>query len=51
MFVFIGMALFLTTFVTAREAVHREVAQVSFKQTMQTVTKNGPLGPPVRRRA
>ena len=42
-FVFIGMALFLTTFATSREAVHREVAQVSFKQTMQTVTKNGPL--------
>ena len=42
-FVFIGMALFLTTFATSREAVHREVAKVSFKQTMQTVTKNGPL--------
>jgi glucuronide carrier protein len=42
-FVFIGMALFLTTFLTARETVYREVPQVSFKQTIQTMTKNGPL--------
>jgi glucuronide carrier protein len=42
-FVFVGMALFLTTFATAREAVHREVAHVTLKQTIQTVTKNGPL--------
>jgi cytidylate kinase/MFS family permease len=33
----------MTTFLTAKEVVEREVAQVSFKQTIQTVTKNGPL--------
>ena len=43
MFVFIGMAFFLTTFFTAKEVVERDVARVSFKQTIQTVTKNGPL--------
>jgi glucuronide carrier protein len=42
-FLVIGTALFMTTFVTAKETVVREVAQVSFKQTIQTVTKNGPL--------
>jgi glucuronide carrier protein len=42
-FVFIGMALFMTTFLTAKEVVHRDVARVSFRQTIQTVTKNGPL--------
>lgn len=42
-FLVIGTILFMTTFVTARETVIREVAQVSFKQTIQTVTKNGPL--------
>jgi glucuronide carrier protein len=39
----IGMALFMTTFLTSRETVQREVPRVSFKQTIQTVTKNGPL--------
>jgi glucuronide carrier protein len=42
-FLVIGTALFMITFVTARETVIREVAQVSFKQTIETVTKNGPL--------
>ena len=42
-FVLIGMALFMTTFFTAKEVVQRDVARVSFKQTMQTVAKNGPL--------
>ena len=42
-FVFIGMALFMTTFLTSKEVVEREVPRVSFKQTIQTVTKNGPL--------
>jgi glucuronide carrier protein len=42
-FVLVGMALFMTTFFTAKEVVSREVARVSFRQTIQTVTKNGPL--------
>ena len=42
-FVVIGTVLFTIVFVTARETVVREVAQVSLKQTLQTVTKNGPL--------
>ena len=42
-FLIIGAALFLTTFLTARETVYREVAKVSFKQTVQTVRKNKPL--------
>lgn len=39
----IGTALFATTFLTSRETVVRDVAQVSLKQTIQTVTQNGPL--------
>jgi glucuronide carrier protein len=42
-FVVIGTALFATTFLTSRETVVRDVAQVSLKQTIQTVTQNGPL--------
>jgi glucuronide carrier protein len=42
-FVFIGMAFFMTTFFTAKEVVEREVPQVSVKQTIQTIGKNGPL--------
>jgi glucuronide carrier protein len=42
-FLVLGTILFLITFLTARETVIREVAHVSFKQTIQTVTKNGPL--------
>ena len=37
------MAFFMTTFFTAKEVVERDVPRVSFKQTIQTVTKNGPL--------
>lgn len=42
-FVFIGMAFFLTTFFTAKEVVHREVAKVSLRETFTTVRHNGPL--------
>ena len=42
-FLVIGAILFFITFATARETVIRDVAQVSLKQTLQTVTKNGPL--------
>ena len=42
-FLVIGAILFFTTFATARETVVRDVAQVSLRQTIQTVTKNGPL--------
>lgn len=43
MFVFVGMAFFMTTFFTAKETVFREVAQVSLKDTLATVKQNGPL--------
>ena len=42
-FLVIGTILFTITFVTARETVVRDVAQVSLKQTLQTVRQNGPL--------
>src|SRR5215212_3611869 len=42
-FLVIGSILFFITFATARETVVREVPQVSLRQTIQTVTKNGPL--------
>ena len=42
-FLVLGTILFFITFATARETVIREVAQVSLRQTIQTVTKNGPL--------
>ncbi len=42
-FVVVGMAFFMTLFFTSKEVVHREVAKVTIKQTVQTVTKNGPL--------
>jgi glucuronide carrier protein len=42
-FLVLGTALFMTTFLTAKETVYREVAKVSLRQTIQTVTKNGPL--------
>ena len=42
-FLVVGTALFLITFLTARETVIRDVAQVSLKQTLQTVRQNGPL--------
>jgi glucuronide carrier protein len=42
-FLVIGTILFMITFLTARETVIRDVAQVSLKQTLQTVRQNGPL--------
>jgi glucuronide carrier protein len=42
-FVVIGYPLFLILFATARENVQRDVAQVSFKQTIATVRQNRPL--------
>ncbi len=42
-FLVVGTALFLITFLTARETVIRDVTQVSLKQTLQTVRQNGPL--------
>jgi glucuronide carrier protein len=42
-FLVLGTALFMTTFLTARETVFREVPKVSLRQTMQTVRQNGPL--------
>ena len=42
-FLVIGAILFMITFLTARETVIRDVAQVSLKQTLQTVRQNGPL--------
>ena len=42
-FLVVGTVLFLITFLTARETVVRDVAQVSLKQTLQTVRQNGPL--------
>ena len=44
-FLVIGPILFFITFATARETVVREVPQVSLRQTIQTVTKNGPAAP------
>jgi glucuronide carrier protein len=41
--VFVGMALFMTTFLTSKETVYREVAKVSLRQTLRTVGQNGPL--------
>lgn len=42
-FLLVGTALFATTFLTSKETVHREVERVTFKQTVQTVRRNGPL--------
>jgi glucuronide carrier protein len=42
-FLVIGMAMFMTTFLTSRETVHREVERVSFRQTITTLRQNGPL--------
>ncbi|MFD1505338.1 MFS transporter [Georgenia yuyongxinii] len=42
-FLVVGMVMFMTTFVTSRETVYREVAKVSFKETIQTLRHNGPL--------
>jgi Na+/melibiose symporter-like transporter len=42
-FLVMGTILFMITFLTARETVIRDVAQVSLKQSLQTVRQNGPL--------
>ncbi|WP_448072397.1 glycoside-pentoside-hexuronide (GPH):cation symporter [Georgenia yuyongxinii] len=42
-FLVIGMGMYMTTFVTSKETVYREVAKVSFKETIQTLRRNGPL--------
>jgi glucuronide carrier protein len=42
-FVVLGLALYLFTFFTAKETVTREVAHVSFRQTVRTLRHNGPL--------
>ncbi|HVI37912.1 MAG TPA: glucuronide transporter, partial [Gaiellales bacterium] len=42
-FVVLGLALYLFTFFTARETVPRQVAQVTFKQTVQALRHNRPL--------
>jgi glucuronide carrier protein len=42
-FVVVGYPLYLFLFATARENVQRDVAQVSFRQTMATVRQNRPL--------
>jgi glucuronide carrier protein len=43
LFVVIGFGLYLTLFKTARENVVRDVAQVSLKQSFQTLRSNRPL--------
>jgi glucuronide carrier protein len=42
-FVVLGYPLYLFLFATARENVQRDVAQVSFRQTIATVRQNRPL--------
>ena len=42
-FVLIGMAFFMFTFLTAKESVFREVPKVSLRDTWNTVRHNGPL--------
>jgi glucuronide carrier protein len=42
-FVVLGLALYLFTFFTAEETVARDVAQVSFRQTVQALRHNRPL--------
>jgi glucuronide carrier protein len=42
-FVVIGAALYLFTFLTAKERVHRAVPNVTFKQSMDTLKGNRPL--------
>ena len=42
-FVVVGVALYLFTFVTSRETVERDVAQVTFTQTIAALRQNGPL--------
>ncbi|MGV0836235.1 glycoside-pentoside-hexuronide (GPH):cation symporter [Mycolicibacterium thermoresistibile] len=42
-FLVVGSALFMFTFLTTKENVYREVESVSLKQTLQTLRHNGPL--------
>jgi glucuronide carrier protein len=42
-FTAVGLVLFMTTFLTAKETVFREVPQVTLAQTWQTLKQNGPL--------
>ena len=42
-FLLIGTALFMTTFLTSRENVYREVERVSLRDTLRTVRRNKPL--------
>lgn len=42
-FLIVGTALFMTTFLTTKENVYREVEQVSLKQTLETLRHNSPL--------
>lgn len=42
-FVVIGTGLYLITFFTAKERVHRAVAKVTFRQSLQTLKGNKPL--------
>lgn len=42
-FLVVGTILFMITFLTSRETVYREVPKVSFRQTLATVRRNGPL--------
>ncbi|WP_448852129.1 glycoside-pentoside-hexuronide (GPH):cation symporter [Corynebacterium sp. 335C] len=42
-FLVIGTVFFMTTFLTSKEVVFREVEKVSLKETIDTVKRNGPL--------
>lgn len=42
-FVFVGFALYLFTFLTAKEQVQRDVPKVSARQTVDTLKQNKPL--------
>ncbi|RCW44482.1 glucuronide carrier protein [Halopolyspora algeriensis] len=42
-FVVVGVALYLFTFATARETVHRDIEHVSLKQSLITLKRNRPL--------
>ncbi|WP_127127133.1 glycoside-pentoside-hexuronide (GPH):cation symporter [Georgenia sp. SYP-B2076] len=42
-FLVVGMAMFMTTFLTSRETVYREVERVSLRETFSTLRRNGPL--------
>ncbi|HVL60580.1 MAG TPA: MFS transporter, partial [Microbacterium sp.] len=42
-FVFVGFALYMFTFFTAKETVKRDVAKVSMKQSLAILKSNKPL--------